>query len=59
MSIQAIQTDLTVEDIPESEIFPVEELGEFRIRLIGDCSSGMGDIISFAELVKRHKGVIE
>lgn len=42
-TIEAIQTDLSSADVPESEIFPVEEFGEFRIRLInGDCG-GRGD----------------
>lgn len=33
MTIEASETDLTISDVPESEVFPVEELREFRIRL--------------------------
>lgn len=32
--IEATKTDLSIADVLESEVFLVEELGEFRIRLI-------------------------
>lgn len=56
LTIEATQTDLPIADVPENEVFPVEEFGEFRVRLIGDCDSGMGKIIDFAECVRKHKG---
>lgn len=34
LTIKATETDLTIDDVPESEVFPIEEFGEFRIRLI-------------------------
>ena len=35
LTIEANKTDLTIADVPESEVFPVEELfGEFRVRLV-------------------------
>jgi len=34
LTIEAIETDLSVADVPESEVFPLEEFGEFRVRLI-------------------------
>ena len=34
MIIEATKTDLVISDIPENEVFPVEEFGEFRVRLI-------------------------
>lgn len=34
LSIEAIQTDLSIADVPENEVFPVEEFGEFRVRMI-------------------------
>lgn len=33
MAIEASEADLSIADVPENEVFPVEELGEFRIRL--------------------------
>ena len=34
LAIEAIRTDLSIADVPENEVFPVEEFGEFRVRLI-------------------------
>ena len=33
LMIEATETDLSVVDVPENEVFLVEEFGEFRIRL--------------------------
>lgn len=33
LAIEANKTDLTIADVPEGEVFPVEEFGEFRVRL--------------------------
>ena len=35
-TIEATKTELSIADIPENEVFPVEEFGEFRIRLINN-----------------------
>lgn len=32
--MEASKTDLSIADVPENELFPAEELGEFRVRLI-------------------------
>ena len=50
LTIKAIETDLSIADVPENELFPVEELREFRIRLCN--GGGMRDIVDFAEWVK-------
>ena len=36
LTIEAVRTDLSIADIPENEVFPIEEFGEFRIRLINN-----------------------
>lgn len=33
MTIEASETDLSIADVPEDEVFLIEELGEFRVRL--------------------------
>ena len=33
LAIEANETDLSIADVPENEVFPVEEFGEFRVRL--------------------------
>lgn len=42
-------------DIPESEVFSVEEFREFRIRLINGDGNKMGKVIDFTEWAKKHK----
>lgn len=50
LTIEAIETDLSIADIPENELFPIEEFGEFRIRMCnGGNSGGKGEIVDFAE----------
>ena len=51
--LEGKETDLIAGDVKESELFPVEEFGGFRIRLIN--GAGMGEIINFAEWVKRNR----
>lgn len=34
LTIEASETDLSIADVPGSEVFPIEELSEFRVRLI-------------------------
>ena len=36
LKIEAIRTDLSIKDVSENEIFPVEELREFHIKLINN-----------------------
>ena len=58
LTIEATRTDLSIVDVPESEIFPIEDFREFRIRLINGDSVGMGevsgDVIDFAEWIRTH-----
>lgn len=53
LTIEAIKTDLSISDVPENKVFPLEELAEFRIRLRnGNDSSRVGEIINFVEWIK-------
>lgn len=53
LTIEAARTDLSIADIPENEVFPIEEFGEFRVRL---CNDGrMGAIVDFGEWVKDRE----
>lgn len=36
LTIEATRTDLSIADIPGNEVFPIEEFGEFRVRLCND-----------------------
>ena len=53
LTIEAAETDLSIVDVPENEVFPIEEFGEFRVRL---CNDGrMGAIVDFAEWIKDRE----
>ena len=46
-------------DIPEDEVFPVEDFEDYRIRLINGDGGGMreasGDVIDFGEWARKHR----
>ena len=53
LTIEATEANLTIADVPENEVFPIEEFGEFRVRL---CNDGrMGAIVDFGEWVKDRE----
>lgn len=47
------ETDTTITDIPENEVFPIEGFREFKIRLHN--GGGMGEIVDFVEWVKQNR----
>lgn len=62
LAIEATRTNLPIADVPENDVFPMEDFREFRIRLIngGDCDEigGIGeaseDVIDFSEWIRTH-----
>lgn len=58
LTIEAIQTDLSITDIPESEIFSIKDFRDYKIRLINWNHGGMGevlgDVIDFSEWIRTH-----
>ncbi len=53
--IEAKETDLSIGDVPESELWDITEFEDFRIKLVN--GDGMTKVIDFGEWVKRNKGV--
>lgn len=54
MTIEASETDLSIADVPENEVFPIEEFGEFRIRLCNGDEKMSEDVIDFGEWIRTH-----
>ncbi len=52
--LEAKETDLSVGDVPESELWDIEEFEDFKVRLVN--GDRMGEVIDFGEWVERHKG---
>ncbi len=53
--IEAKETDLSVGDVPESELWDIGEFEDFKIRLVN--GEGVAKVVDFGEWVKRNKGV--
>lgn len=53
LTIEATRTDLSIADVPENELFPIEEFGEFRVRLIN--GDRIGAIVNFVEWIKDRE----
>lgn len=51
MTIEAVETNLTVTDVPGDELWGIEEFRRYKVRLINN--GGMGKIVDFGEFRKR------
>ena len=51
-ALEARETDLRVTDIPDSEVFPLENFTDFKVRLVN--GSGVAEIIDFEEWKERR-----
>lgn len=55
MEIEAIQTNFTVDDVPEDELWDLDEFRNYKVKLINN--GGMGEIVDFEEFKKGKKTV--
>ena len=53
MIIEASETDLTIDDVPEDEVWDLEEFKNYRVKLVNN--GGMGEIVEFSDWVNRRK----
>jgi len=56
-SLEAKETDLSVGDVPESELWDIAEFEDFKIRLVN--GDGVGKVVDFGEWKERNKRVCE
>lgn len=47
MKLEAVETDLTANDVPEDELWNLEELRNYKIKLVNN--GGKAEIINFEE----------
>lgn len=50
-NVQAKETDKTISDVPEKEVFDLTDLKEFKVTL----SNWHGNVVDFIEYVKNRK----
>lgn len=53
MTIEATETDLTLSDVPECELWDLAEFERYKVKLVNN--GGMGEIVDFGEWKKRKK----
>lgn len=51
--LEAKETDLNIDDVPESELWDISYFGDFRVRLVN--RKGKTEIIDMAEWLDRNK----
>lgn len=52
MSVEAAQTNLTMDDVPGSEVWDIEEFRNYKVKLVNN--GGMAEIVDFAEWKGRN-----
>ena len=53
MNVEAVETDLTINDVPESEVWDISEFKNYKVKLIN--SGGNAEIIDFKDWKEKHK----
>ena len=52
LAIEGVECDLDIGDVPENEIFCLEDFGEFKVTLRN--GGGKGKVVDFGEWVEGH-----
>lgn len=50
MTIEAVETKLTVSDVPEDELWSIEDFRRYKVKLVNN--GGMGEIVDFEKWKK-------
>ena len=53
MTIEAIETNLTATDVPEDELWDLEEFKDYRVKLINN--GGQAEILDFEEMAETQR----
>lgn len=53
MTIEAVETDLTTDDVPKDELWDIREFERYKVKLVNNC--GIGKIIDFEKYKKNRK----
>lgn len=50
-TVSAMETDKTISDVPEEEVFDITDFKDFRIKLL----NWHGNIVDFESYIKSHR----
>lgn len=53
MSVEAVETNFTINDVPESEVWDIWEFEHYKVKLIN--SGGNAEIIDFEDWKEKYK----
>lgn len=52
MTVEAVETNLTIDDVPESEVWNIWEFEHYKVKLINN--GGKAEIIDFEDWREKH-----
>lgn len=52
MTVEAVQTDLTINDVPENEVWDISEFRNYKVKLVNN--GGQAGIVDMAEWIEQH-----
>ena len=50
--LEAKETDLSIDDVPESELWDISYFGDFSVKLVN--SGGKTEIVDMADWIEQH-----
>lgn len=52
MTITAVETDLAINDVSESEVWDISEFKDYKVKLVNN--GGQAEIVDMAEWIEQH-----
>lgn len=53
MTIEAVETDLIINDVPEGEVWDISEFRNYKVKLVNN--GGQAKMVDFNEWIEEHK----
>lgn len=53
MTLEAVETNLTIDDVPESEVWDIEGFKHYKVKLMN--TGGKAELIDFTDWKEKHK----
>lgn len=53
MMVEAVETDLTMDDVPKNEVWDISEFEHYKVKLVNN--GGQAEIIDFNGWKEKHK----